>query len=140
MRIFYLFKIKRNVLKDYKNNYEELYKTLDYIHTLNEKDINLGYRIFNSLIVPIKKDEFNNYIKENNIGNDNYICFNYTHTINDFFYDESTKMIIKNTFIKIKSNKSFPLFFDNIKSFHNLFVCDFNNHDYFLLDDACINK
>ena len=111
MRKYYLFEIKDNILKNYKNNYEELYELLEKIHYLKSEDIILGFNIFNSLVVPINKNKYNDYIRENNIENDNYICYNYTHTINDFFYNESTKMIINNSHIKIKSNKNIPSFF-----------------------------
>ena len=101
MRTFYLFEIKENMLKNFKNNYEELYNLLENIHYLKTEDIVLGYSIFNSIVVPIRKDDYNEYIKRKNINNECYICYNYTHTINDFYYDESTKMIINNSQILI---------------------------------------
>ena len=143
MRTFYLFEIKENILRNYKNNYEELYNLLENIHYLKTEDIVLGYSIFNSIVNPIRKDDYNEYIKRKNLDNESYICYNYTHTINDFYFDESTKMIINNSHIKIKSNKNIPSFFYNIRNFDNIFVCDFNNHDYFLLNEtiysSCIN-
>ena len=141
MRTFYLFEIKENILRNYKNNYEELYNLLENIHYLKTEDIVLGYSLFNSIVNPIRKDDYNEYIKRKNLDNESYICYNYTHTINDS--NESTKMIINNSHIKIKSNKNIPSFFYNIRNFNNIFVCDFNNHDYFLLNEtiysSCIN-
>ena len=136
MRTFYLFDIKENVLKNYRNNYEELYGLLESIHYLKTEDIILGFNIYQKLVNPMKKEEYNDYIKKNNLGKDNYICYNYTHTINDFYFNESTKIIINNSHIKIKTNKNVPSFFYNIRNFKNIFVCDFNNHDYFLLEDT----
>ena len=136
MRTFYLFDIKENVLKNYRNNYEELYGLLESIHYLKTEDIILGFNIYQKLVNPMKKEEYNDYIKKNNLGKENYICYNYTHTINDFYFNESTKMIINNSHIKIKTNKNVPSFFYNIRNFKNIFVCDFNNHDYFLLEEA----
>ena len=136
MRTFYLFDIKENVLKNYRNNYEELYGLLESIHYLKTEDIILGFNIYQKLVKPMKKEEYNDYIKKNNLGKENYICYNYTHTINDFYFNESTKMIINNSHIKIKTNKNVPSFFYNIRNFKNIFVCDFNNHDYFLLEDT----
>lgn len=136
MRTFYLFDIKENVLKNYRNNYEELYGLLESIHYLKTEDIILGFNIYQKLVNPMKKEEYNDYIKKNNLGKENYICYNYTHTINDFYFNESTKMIINNSHIKIKTNKNVPSFFYNIRNFKNIFVCDFNNHDYFLLEDT----
>ena len=136
MRTFYLFEIKENILKNYKNNYEELYSLLENIHYLKTEDIVLGFNIFNSLVIPMKKEVYNEYIKKNNLSKESYICYNYTHTINDFYYNESTKMVINNSHIKIKTNKNVPSFFYNIRNFNNIFVCDFNNHDYFLLEES----
>ena len=101
MRTFYLFEIKENILKNYKNNYEELYGLLENIHYLKTEDIVLGYSLFNSIVTPIRKDDYNEYIKRKNLDNESYICYNYTHTINDFYSNESTKMIINNSHIKI---------------------------------------
>ena len=136
MRTFYLFDVKENILKNYRNNYEELYGLLESIHYLKTEDIILGFNIYQRIVNPMKKEEYNDYIKKNNLGKENYICYNYTHTINDFFFNESTKMIINNSHIKIKTNKNVPSFFYNIRNFKNIFVCDFNNHDYFLLEDT----
>lgn len=143
MRTFYLFEVKEKVLRNYKNNYEELYSLLESIHHLKTEDIVLGYNIFQHLVNPLNKDEFNEYVKRNNLNNENYICYNYTHTINDFYFDESSKMIINNSHMKIKTNKNIPSFFYNIRNFNNIFVCDFENHDYFLLNEtiytSCVN-
>lgn len=136
MRTFYLFDIKENILKNYKNNYEELYTLLESIHYLKTEDIVLGFNIFQKIVNPMKKEIYNEYIKKNNIEKENYICYNYTHTINDFYYNESSKMIINNSHIKIKTNKNVPSFFYNIRNLKNIFVCDFNNHDYFLLEET----
>ena len=136
MRTFYLFDVKENILKNYRNNYEELYSLLESIHYLKTEDISLGFNIYQRIVNPMKKEEYNDYIKKNNLGKENYICYNYTHTINDFYFNESTKMIINNSHIKIKTNKNVPSFFYNIRNFKNIFVCDFNNHDYFLLEDT----
>ena len=136
MRVFYLFELKDKVLKNYKNNYEELYNLLESVHYLKTEDIVLGYSIFNSLVYKIDKEFYNNQIKHTNISNECYICYNYTHTINDYYNDESTKMIINNSYIRIKTNKNIPSFFYDLRKYRNIFVCDFNNHDYFLLEQT----
>ena len=111
---------------------KKLESYLDYILKVNKiDDLELKDEITSNLI-----DKYNDYIKKNNLGKENYICYNYTHTINDFYFNESTKMIINNSHIKIKTNKNVPSFFYNIRNFKNIFVCDFNNHDYFLLEDT----
>ncbi len=135
MRTFYLFKIKKNILKNYKYNYEELFSLLEDIHLRSNEDIILCYEIFKSIVNPIDKDKYSEYIKEKNICHENYICYNNIHNINDYYDNENTKMLINNSYIKIDSNKNIPSFFFDMKSFKNLFVCDFEHHDYFLLEE-----
>ena len=142
MRTFYLFQIKEGVLKNYKNNYEELYNLLESIHYLKTEDIVLGFNIFDKIVSPMDKENVNDYIRKKNLDKESYICYNYTHTINDFYFNETSKMVINNSHIKIKTNKNVPSFFYNIRTFNNIFVCDFINHDYFLLEDpiySCIS-
>ena len=136
MRTYYLFEVKEGVLRNYKNNYEELYGLLESINSLKTEDIVLGYNLFDRLVTPLKKGELNDYIRDNYINNENYICFDSTHTINDFYYNETTKMIINNSHIKIKTNKNTPSFFFDIRKFPNMFVCDFENRDFFLLKET----
>ena len=81
MRTFYLFEVKSNILKNYKYNYEELYSMLETVYNKENDDIVICYNIFKSLVNPIKKDEYNNYIKKRNLGDENYICYNYTRGI-----------------------------------------------------------
>ena len=136
MRTFYLFEVKSNILKNYKYNYEELYSMLETVYNKENDDIVICYNIFKSLVNPIKKDEQNNYIKKRNLGDENYICYNYTHSINDYYYNETTKMIINNSHIKIDTNKNVPSFFKELRNYKNIFVCDFDNHDYFVLEQV----
>lgn len=84
MRTFYLFQIKEGVLKNYKNNYEELYNLLESIHYLKTEDIVLGFNIFDKIVSPMDKENVNDYIRKKNLDKESYICYNYTHTINDF--------------------------------------------------------
>ena len=136
MRTFYLFQVKQNILKNYKYNYEELYNMLESVYTKKTEDILVAYNIFKSLVNEINKDEYNDYIKKRNIGSENYIYYNYTHSINDYYFNETTKLIINNSHIKIETNKNVPSFFRDLKNFDNLFVIDFENHDYFILNDV----
>ena len=136
MRTFYLFEIKENILKNYKYNYEELYSMLLDIHEKSSEDIIICYDIFKSLVNPIDIEKYNNFIKKRNLSHENYIYYNDTHNINDYYTDESTKMFINNSHIKINTNKNVPSFFSDIRNFKNLFVCDFEHDDYFLLEEA----
>ncbi len=136
MRTFYLFEIKDSIIRNYRYNYEELYSLLYEIHSRSNEDIITCYDIFKSIVNPINKEEYNNYIRNKNICSETYICYNNTHNINDYYNDENTKMLINNSHIKIDTNKNIPSFFNDMKGFGNLFVCDFDHHDYFMLKEA----
>lgn len=140
MRIFYLFEVKDDVLKKYKNNYEELFLMLGKIKNLREENLSYAYEIYDSLINLLDRDEFNLFIRHFNISNENYICYNYTHTINDFYNDEITKLKIYNSFIKINTNKNNPIFFNDLCKIRNIFVCDFDNYDYFILNQDILSN
>lgn len=139
MRTFYLFEVKENILKHYKNSYEELYSLLEKIHYLKTEDIILGFNIYSKIVNPINKELINEYIKKQNIEKENYICYENTHTINDYYFNESSELIINNSHMKIKTNKNVSSFFYDIRKFDNIFVCDFDNNDYFILKDTIYN-
>lgn len=136
MRTFYLFEVKDSVLRNYRYNYEDLYLMLERVYNDKTEDIVICYDIFKSIVNPIKKDEYNDYIKRKNLKDENYICYNYNHSINDYYFDETTKMTINNSHIKIDTNKNVPSFFKDFRKYKNIFVCDFDNRDYFVLEEA----
>ena len=72
--------------------------------------------------------------------NINYTCHNNTHILNDFFKNETTKLTINNSHLKLKSNVVYPSFLRDIKNMPNLFVCDFINSDYFFLKDILVKS
>lgn len=136
VRIYYVFCIKDDIYKETKNDPYGLYKILEKIYFMNNEEAKLGKKLIERLIIKIDKDNLNTLIKSIHKNNLNYMCFNYTHVINDFFTNESSKMSIHNTFIKIKSSSCFPEFFKDIKNYKNVFICDFINLDYFYLKES----
>ena len=143
MRTYYLFELNDYILKNFKYEYDKLYDILESIHYLKLEDAPIAYDIYYSLITKIDRDFYNKIIKKNNISNESYICYDYTHTINDYFDKENSKLIINKSFMKIKTNKNMPTFFYDISSIKNIFVCDFKSRDYFLIKDiiytSCFN-
>ena len=54
------------------------------------------------------------------------------HIINNLYRDEVSIMKIKKSYIVINSNKNCTEFFDFLnEEDDSIFICDFNNHDYF---------
>lgn len=136
MRIYYIFLIKQEVYELTKKKPENLYKLLESIYLLNNDDVVLGYKMFDKICESITKKNIHKLINETNIDNLSYTCYRNAHMINDFLNNETTKLILNNSHIKIKSNSLYPSFFKNLENIPNLFVCDFINMDYFYLKEV----
>lgn len=53
---------------------------------------------------------------------------------------ESTKLVIGSSHIKVKSNSMYPSLFNTLKGIPYLFVCDFQNMDYFYLKSIMFSR
>lgn len=135
MRTFYLFKIKPHYTNLTKNSPYNLYKTLEDIYYLKKEELKPALNFFNQLRQPLNKEYIDHNLYEYYKNKDNYSKINYTHMIYDYFTKEKSKLIINNTYIYIKTTKEIPTFLKNISKKDNIFVCDFQNKDYFWLDE-----
>jgi len=135
MRIYYIFLIKKEIYGLTKNKPENLYKLLESIYLLNNDDVVLGFKMFDKICKIIPKKNIDKLLKDTNIEDLSYTIYGSTHMINDFLNNETTKLILNNSHIKIKSNTLYPAFFKTLEHIPNLFVCDFINMDYFYLNE-----
>lgn len=131
MRVYYLFKINDSFSKLYYNKTYYLYKMLEQISLSSKNDFIISYRLFEQMAIPYNKADVNSSIYRK-------FCFdeNYKKTLNKHVIDdgvEKTKLTVYNTYIKIKTNKNITEFFKVLSNEENIFVCDFNNKDYFWL-------
>ncbi len=139
MRVFYIFKIKEEIKYLYKDNPSHLYNLLKQIYYLGKEDMNYGENVFNQLTSKIEKNDIDRdlfiklhkeipYSKRGNM-----------HIMNNLYKDEVSKLIVKNSYMKIESDSSFSSFFNYLSTLDdNLFVCDFNYTDFFFLDSIKI--
>jgi len=63
MRKYYLFIIKTDYYKNYKNNSFVLYNTLRNLYVLDRKNFSYGVSLYNSICQLISKNLLTNYIK-----------------------------------------------------------------------------
>ncbi len=129
MRTYYLFLIKRDVNKIYKENKVNLYKTLENLYLLKKSNYKYGLSIYNQLCDYIDIKILNNYFQNKK----------YHRYQNNYYYkykDEKTLILIKKSCIIIKTNVNIPYIF-KIFNYYNpyFFICDFKNKDYFWLKD-----
>lgn len=136
MRIYFVFKIKEEYTDLYRDTPSTLYNILNQMYYMKRSEIGYGFNLFNQMIDRINKFELDKYLyillhtkmKYSKKGED--------HILNNLYKDEISILRVKTTHILINSNKSYTEFFALLNQFDsNLFVCDFNNHDYFFLSD-----
>jgi len=134
MRHFYIF----NISDDYKynNNIDPyiLYKIFEELYNINNNDIKYVINIFNSITNPINKKYFNNKLYNEYKNNDTYIKFMNKHQINNYYNKEKSSLIVKNSYIKLDTSSLNPSFLKYLHKYKNLFVCDFENKDYFWIE------
>ena len=132
MRVYYLFKINDSFSNLYLNRTYYLYKMLEQISKSSKNDFIISYRLFEQMANPFNKNKINAMIYKKYENNLYYQKTLNKHTLDNMF--EKTKLTVYNTYIKIRTNKNITEFFNVLQNEENIFVCDFNNKDYFWLD------
>lgn len=135
MRTFYIFKINNMFQTFYNDKSNILFKMFNEIYSSNDQDLINKFRLFEQITIPINKKIFNNYILLMHRDDIFYTKNDNIHTIeND---KEISRLTINNTFLKIKSNKNINSFLKDIyDSKESLFVIDFENKDYFWINET----
>lgn len=131
MRVYYLFKINDSFSKLYHNKTYYLYKILEQISESSKNDFIISYRLFEQLAVAFNKSEVNGNIYKHYSSSEYYRKTLNKHVLDDGV--EKTKLTVYNTYVKIRTNKNITEFFKILEKEKNVFVCDFNNKDYFWL-------
>ena len=129
MRKYYLFIVQPEYYKLFYKNPKTLYDLLYNLCQLKEPNLQYGFSLFNSICQPFPVKLLTHYIQNR------YTCT----TINSkqmkiHSIHEKTIIQIGHGCVIIQSNINFP---EILKVFHiyhkKIFVCDFNNQDYFWL-------
>lgn len=133
MRTFYIFKINDSFKVITKNNPYNLFVALDNIHSMDRRDLPLAVKLYEEVCERNDVSALNLSIFNILRDSDAYTKFNNNHLINNYYTDESSKLTVYKTYLKLKSSKNNPAFFETLRAFPNLFVIDFNGKDYFWL-------
>lgn len=134
MREFYIFYINNEFKYDIKLDPYILYKVFEELHNINKIDMKYGVNIYNNITKPINKKFMNNKIYNEYKNNDSYTKFMNNHRYNDYYSNEKSLLIVKNSYIKLDTSSINSSFLKSLQKFKNLFVCDFNNKDYFWVE------
>lgn len=132
MHTYYLFIIKKEVVRLYDKNTYILFEILKNLFELEEKNLVYGVSVFHQLCIPISKRLLSSYIMEKipviKLDQD-------TYKILSFF--EHTILKINHANIIVKTDTSLPRIYKIFHVYHeNIFVCDFSSSHFFWLDKA----
>lgn len=137
MRIYFVFKIKEEYIQLYKDSPNTLYNILNQMYYMKRNEIGYGFNLFNQIIDKINKFDLDKYLYVLLHTKMIYCKKMDEHILNNLYKDEISVLKVKNTHILINSNKSYTDFFLFLNQYDStLFVCDFNNHDYFFLSNV----
>ena len=138
MRTFYIFKINKELAILTKDSPYSMFKSMEQIYKLDKKDFSIGLKLFEQLAVPIDYDKINKTIYKKYKDNDHYMKYRNVHKINNRYKPEDTKLTVNRVYLLLESNIIKPLFLKALNIDNDLFVCDFENKDYFWLESLSI--
>ena len=131
VRTYYIFNVNRYFTYMYKNNPFKMYKIFEEIYYSRDYDVVRTYRVFEGIANPFNKIMLNEYINYEYKHKYGYIREDNIHRLNG---RENTFLKVNNYNIKIETDNNYTDFFKYLNNYNNsLFVCDFDNKDYFWL-------
>lgn len=129
-----MFSIRKEYYDVYYKNPLALYKTLENLYHLKIENISFGLSLYEQICNIIDVDRLDYYFDQVCIEKSKrkyLVISNKEAVIFDIYYPCIVCKTIKNYPIGLKILK----YYDK-----NLFVCDFENKDYFFLSDSSINR
>ena len=139
MRIYYVFNIRDEYIKLYKECPSSLYNVLCQLYYMRKKDLDYGFNMFRQLTHKIDNHKIDKDIFIKMHDRMTYIKKGTIHIINNLYKDEVSALKAKKSYILINCNKNYTEFFNILYNQGiDYFVCDFNNNDYFFLSSLKI--
>ena len=136
MRKFYIFKINREMAILTKDSPYNIYKNMEQLKKYNIDNVSFCFNIYEQIVTPINNRSFNRRILNKYKDNNYYQKYHNIHTIYNKYKPEETKLVIKNTYILLETNSIKPSFLKDLAFDKDLFVCDFDNRDYFWIEQV----
>jgi hypothetical protein len=128
MRKYYLFIIKKEFAQVYRNNADILYKTIENLYYIKEENFNYGISLYNQLCLTFNVGILTNYFQHHSLAKKNKYKYLFKNK------KEITLIEINHSCCTVITNLNFPTIlkiFDYYSK--DIFVCDFENKDYFWL-------
>lgn len=134
MRTYYIFNVNKEMSILTKDSPYMLFKSFESIYKSNRNDLFIASNLYEQIASKFDKLNINNMITKANIDSQFYLCHGDYHTYYNKYKDETCNVMVKNSFLLCKCNSSRIHLLESIKGY-SLFACDFENKDYFWLDE-----
>ena len=131
MRTYYIFYVNKYYNYLYKDKPFKMYKIFEEIYYSKDYDSIKTYHVLEEIANPFNKIMLNEYIYF-----EYKLKYGYKRKDNLHYLNTTEKSILRinNYNIKIETEGNYSEFFNEISNYNNnLFVCDFENMDYFWL-------
>ena len=135
MRTFHIFNVNDDISNLLKNDTYPLYRSFLKIKNLKEEDLSIGINIYEQIALPIEKEKINKRLYIHYKESCFYTKYLSRHSYINKYRDEESILNVSSSHIKLKTNMVYPEFFKYLKKDSHLFVCDFDNSDFFWLKD-----
>ena len=136
MRTYYAFIIKDSLMHFYSKKPYSLYKILEQIYRLKNNDIVLGYRLLEQVTEPFGTRKTDKFIYKKHYDELEYSRLDDGHMIKNLYSEEITFLKVFHSHVRIKTNNNFSAFFNSMQEYNeNIFVCDFENQDFFWMNN-----
>ena len=136
MKVYYIFKIKKEFVNLYKDTPSVLYNILKNIYYLEKEEVDYGYNLFNQLITPINKNKLDRNIFLKFHQDIPYSKRKNTHYINNLYRNEISRLTINKSYLKLEIEQNFSSFFKILDDeLDNLFACSFKKVDFFFIEE-----
>lgn len=141
MRTYYIFNVNRYFSYMYKKTPFKMYKIFEEIYNTRDYDTLRTYHALEDVADPFNKIMLSEYIYYEYKNRYGYKRCGNVHTLNG---SEKSLLRINNYNIKLKTENNYSVFFKYLNRYNgNLFVCDFENKDYFwlsILENGSLQK
>ena len=135
MRVFYIFKIKDEFKSIYNDTPSVLFNIFKQIYYLDIDDVSYAKTILKQLTEKIDKGEIDKHLFIKLHKNIPYSKKGNIHILNNLYTEEVSRLIVKNSYMKIESDINTSSFFNELGVIGNrFFVCDFTYNDFFFID------
>ena len=134
MKELYIFNVKEEFYKLYKEKPSELFFIFNRIYHMKNSDKEYGYNLFSQISNFLDKKHINDFIKDKYKDKIMYSNNGSEHIINNLFLNEISILTVKNSNIKLESNTQKPSFLEDLRDLKmHLFICDFKEQEYYFI-------